>query len=84
MPIDLIGLLKDKDILVGAIDVASDTVETPEDVAEVAAAAARHVPAARIQLCTNCGMAPISYEIALGKLKALGAGARLMRARHRG
>jgi 5-methyltetrahydropteroyltriglutamate--homocysteine methyltransferase len=81
VPIELIGLLKDKDILVGAIDVASDTVETPEDVAEVAAAAARHVPAARIQLCTNCGMAPMRRDVAYAKLAALAMGAALARER---
>jgi 5-methyltetrahydropteroyltriglutamate--homocysteine methyltransferase len=81
VPIDLIGLLKDKDILVGAIDVASDAIETPEDVAEVAAAAARHVPASRIQLCTNCGMAPMRRDIAYAKLAALAKGAALARQR---
>ena len=55
VPLELISLLEGKDVLVGAIDVASDAVETPEQVAEVAAAAMKHIPAARIQLCTNCG-----------------------------
>ncbi len=81
VPIELIGLLKDKDILVGAIDVASDAVETAEDIAEVAAAAAKHVPANRIQLCTNCGMAPMRRDIAYAKLAALAKGAALARQR---
>jgi 5-methyltetrahydropteroyltriglutamate--homocysteine methyltransferase len=81
VPIDLIGLLEGKDILVGAIDVASDAIETPEQVAEVAAAAAKHVPAARIQLCTNCGMAPMRRDIAYAKLAALAKGAALARQR---
>jgi 5-methyltetrahydropteroyltriglutamate--homocysteine methyltransferase len=82
VPISLIGLLEGKDVLVGAIDVASDTVETPEEVAAVAAEAARHVPASRIQLCTNCGMAPMRRDIASAKLAALAQGAALARQRH--
>jgi 5-methyltetrahydropteroyltriglutamate--homocysteine methyltransferase len=83
VPIGLIGLLQGKDVLVGAIDVASDAIETPEEVAAVAAEAARHVPAARIQLCTNCGMAPMRRDVAYAKLAALAKGAALARERVR-
>jgi 5-methyltetrahydropteroyltriglutamate--homocysteine methyltransferase len=82
VPMRLLGLLEGKDVLVGAIDVASDTVETAEDVAAVAAEAAKYVPAARIQLCTNCGMAPMRRDIAGAKLAALAQGAALARSRH--
>jgi hypothetical protein len=58
VPIDLIGLLEGKDVLVGAIDVASDRIETPEEVADVIRAALKFVPAARLLPCTNCGMVP--------------------------
>ena len=75
------ALLEGKDILVGAIDVASDEVETPEQVAAVAAEAAKHVPRERIQLCTNCGMAPMRRDIAYAKLAALAKGAELARSR---
>jgi 5-methyltetrahydropteroyltriglutamate--homocysteine methyltransferase len=81
VPMRLLKLLDGKDILVGAIDVASDAVETPEEVAAVAAEAMRHVPKERIQLCTNCGMAPMRRDIAHAKLKALAAGAALARSR---
>jgi 5-methyltetrahydropteroyltriglutamate--homocysteine methyltransferase len=81
VPVSLIGLLEGKDVLVGAIDVASDAIETPEEVAAVAAEAAKHVPAARIQLCTNCGMAPMRRDIAYAKLAALAKGAALARER---
>jgi 5-methyltetrahydropteroyltriglutamate--homocysteine methyltransferase len=80
VPIDLIGLLEDKDVLVGAIDVATDRVETPEDVAETIRSALRVVPAERLYPCTNCGMVPLDREVARGKLRALGAGAALVRA----
>ena len=79
VPIDLIGLLAGKDVLVGAIDVASDTVETPEDVAATLRAALKFVPAERLHPCTNCGMVPLSREVARAKLRALAAGAALVR-----
>jgi 5-methyltetrahydropteroyltriglutamate--homocysteine methyltransferase len=81
VPISLIGLLQGKDVLVGAIDVASDKVETPAEVAAIAKRAAKYVPAKRIQLCTNCGMAPMRRDIAYAKLAALAKGAALARER---
>ena len=81
VPLSLLKLLEGKDILVGAIDVASDEVETPEQVAAVAAEAAKHVPREHIQLCTNCGMAPMRRDIAYAKLASLAKGAELARSR---
>ncbi|HTU56400.1 MAG TPA: methionine synthase [Acetobacteraceae bacterium] len=81
VPIELIGLLKGKDVLVGAIDVATDVVETPEQVAETIMAAARFVPKDRVYPCTNCGMVPMRREVAMAKLASLGAGAALARER---
>ena len=80
VPLALIGLLRGKDVLVGAIDVASDRVETPQDVAATLRAALEFVPADRLYPCTNCGMVPLSRGVAQGKLAALGAGAALVRA----
>jgi 5-methyltetrahydropteroyltriglutamate--homocysteine methyltransferase len=79
VPIELIGLLEGKDVLVGAIDVASDRVETPEDVAGTLRSALAYVPAARLTACTNCGMVPLPRAMARGKLEALAAGAALLR-----
>jgi len=79
VPIELLGLLKGKDVLVGVIDVAIDTVETPQEVADVIRRAAKHVPARRLYPCTNCGMAPMDRDIAVGKLQALVAGTALAR-----
>jgi 5-methyltetrahydropteroyltriglutamate--homocysteine methyltransferase len=75
----LISLLEGKDILVGAIDVATDKVETAEEVAAVIHEAMKYAPKERIIPCTNCGMAPMRREIALAKLQALGEGAALAR-----
>jgi 5-methyltetrahydropteroyltriglutamate--homocysteine methyltransferase len=81
VPIELLRLLDGKDVLLGVIDVATDAIETPEEVAAVVGEALRYVPRERIILCTNCGMAPMRRDIAAAKLIALGAGARLARQR---
>jgi 5-methyltetrahydropteroyltriglutamate--homocysteine methyltransferase len=82
VPMSLIGLLKDKQVMVGVIDVASLEIETPEQVAATIAAALPFVDAERLCPCTNCGMAPLPRTVAAAKLKALGAGAALARKRH--
>jgi 5-methyltetrahydropteroyltriglutamate--homocysteine methyltransferase len=79
VPIELIGLLEGKDVLVGAIDVASDFVETPEQVAATLRTALEHVAPEHLYGCTNCGMAPMARPIAEAKLRALAAGARIIR-----
>jgi 5-methyltetrahydropteroyltriglutamate--homocysteine methyltransferase len=79
VPMTVLKLLEGKDVLIGAIDVANDAIETPEEVAGVIAAAAEFVPPHRIIPCTNCGMAPMRRDIAAAKLQALGRGAALAR-----
>jgi 5-methyltetrahydropteroyltriglutamate--homocysteine methyltransferase len=81
VPMSLLALLAGKDVLVGAIDVATDTVETPEEVAAIIGEAMKYVPRERIIACTNCGMAPMRRDIASAKLVALGRGAALARQR---
>ncbi len=82
VPPQLMELLAGKDVMVGVIDVASDVVETPEEVADTIGLALQYVPRERLLPCTNCGMAPMPREVALGKLQALGAGAALARQRY--
>jgi 5-methyltetrahydropteroyltriglutamate--homocysteine methyltransferase len=79
VPMSLIALLKDKEIMVGAIDVATNTVETPEAVASVLKEATKYASPNRIYGCTNCGMAPLPRAVAAGKLRALAAGAAILR-----
>jgi 5-methyltetrahydropteroyltriglutamate--homocysteine methyltransferase len=81
VPMALMRLLAGKDVLVGVIDVATDRVETPEQVADTIAEALSFVPPERLFPCTNCGMAPMRREVAEAKLAALGAGAALARRR---
>ncbi|MCK1734074.1 methionine synthase [Bradyrhizobium sp. 138] len=79
VPLDLLALLKNKIVQAGVIDVASDTVETAEDVVQVIDVVSKFVPKSNIIATTNCGMAPMRREIAEAKLMALGAGAALAR-----
>jgi len=81
VPLKLLALLEGKDVLAGVIDVASDTVETPEEIAGVIKDIIQFVPKEKIVACTNCGMAPMRRDIAEAKLTALGAGAALARQR---
>ena len=80
VPLPLLELLEGKDVMVGVIDVASNVVETPQHVAETIRKAMDHVPVEHIIPCTNCGMVPLSRELARGKLRALAGGAVLVRA----
>ena len=82
VPPHLMALLKDKDVMVGVIDVASEVIETPEQVADTIGLALKYVPRNRIFPCTNCGLAPMSREVAVKKLEALAQGAALARERY--
>ncbi len=81
VPLQLLSLLEGKDVLLGCIDVANETVETPEEVMHLIEQATAYVPPERIFPCTNCGMAPMQRDLAFAKLKALGDGAALARQR---
>src|SRR4051795_2569142 len=81
VPMNLLKLLDGKDVQVGVIDVASDEVETPEQVAAVIGEALKYVAREKIIPSTNCGMAPMRRDIATAKLTALGKGAELARQR---
>ncbi len=81
VPMHLMKLLAGKDVLVGVIDVASDMVETAEQVADLIESVLEYVPVNRLFPCTNCGMAPMPGSVAEAKLQALGAGAALARKR---
>lgn len=79
VPVELLELVRGKKVMVGAIDVASNVIETPEDVAETLRKALEFVDADKLYPCTNCGMAPLSREVARGKLYALSEGAKIVR-----
>jgi len=81
VPVELLALLKGKEVAVGVIDVASDAIESADDVAATIEAVLKHVPKEKVVASTNCGMAPMHRDIATAKLKALGQGAALARQR---
>ena len=72
-------LIRGKKVMVGAIDVASHIIETPEQVAQTLRQALQFVDADKLYPCTNCGMAPLPRQVARGKLQALSAGAEIVR-----
>ena len=80
VPLDLIEILRGKKVMLGAIDVASDTIETPDAVAETLRRALAFVDPDKLIASTNCGMAPLPRGVALAKLGALSAGAAIVRA----
>lgn len=82
VPPDLMALLKGKEVMVGVIDVASDVIETPEEVADTIGRALQFVARDKLLPCTNCGLAPMDREVAVKKLEALAKGARLARERY--
>jgi 5-methyltetrahydropteroyltriglutamate--homocysteine methyltransferase len=79
VPVSLIGLLAGKDVLAGAIDVASNVIETPDEVAATIREALQYVKPERLFPCTNCGMVPMPRDVAYAKLRALAAGAAIVR-----
>lgn len=81
VPPELMALLQGKDVMVGVIDVASDAIETAEEVADTIGRALQFVPREHLIACTNCGLAPMRRDVAEAKLRALGAGAALARQR---
>ncbi|WP_231446750.1 methionine synthase [Brevibacterium zhoupengii] len=79
VPMDLIELIRGKKVMLGAIDVANETIETPEEVADTLRRALRFVDSDKLIPSTNCGMAPFSRDVALGKLSSLSAGTSIVR-----
>ncbi|CAM3257555.1 5-methyltetrahydropteroyltriglutamate--homocysteine methyltransferase [Paracoccus aminovorans] len=79
VPMDLIELIRGKKVMVGAIDVATNAIETPDEVADTLRRALQFVDADKLWPCTNCGMAPLTRRVASGKLAALSAGAEIVR-----
>ena len=79
VPFNLLELIRGKKVMVGAIDVATNIIETPEEVADTLRKALEFVAIENLYPCTNCGMAPLSRNVAKGKLNALSEGAEIIR-----
>ncbi len=79
VPLELLELIRGKKVMVGAIDVATNVIETPEEVANTLRTALNYVDADKLYPSTNCGMAPLSRQVARDKLNALRAGTDIIR-----
>ncbi len=71
--------LPTKTIILGVIDLADKTIETPEIVAQRIRDAFAHVPPERIVVAPDCGMKYLPREIAFGKMKAMVEGTKIVR-----
>jgi 5-methyltetrahydropteroyltriglutamate--homocysteine methyltransferase len=78
----VLGSLKNKKIMVGCLDLSDLRVESPQEVAERVRRALPHVAKEDIILAPDCGMKYLPREVAFGKLKAMVAAARQLRAEH--
>ncbi len=76
--------LADKTIILGVLDLADHTVETPEVVADRVRRALPYVPAGRIVLAPDCGMKYLPRQAAFGKLISMSQAARTLRAEFAG
>ena len=79
VPVELLDLVRGKKVMVGAIDVATNEIESPEEVANTLREALKYVDADKLYPCTNCGMAPLARDVASAKLNALSEGAAIVR-----
>ena len=79
VPIELLELIRGKKVMVGAIDVATNKIESAEEVADTLRKALNYVDVDKLYPSTNCGMAPLSRLVSRGKLNALCAGAQIVR-----
>ncbi len=71
--------LPSKTIILGVIDLADVTVETPQTVAARIRRAFDHVPADRIVVAPDCGMKYLPRAVAFSKMRAMAEGAALVR-----
>jgi len=80
LDLSALRVLKAKTVLIGVLDLADPKVETAEVVAARIRAALDVVPADRLIVTPDCGMKYLPRATAFGKLAALAAGARMVRA----
>jgi 5-methyltetrahydropteroyltriglutamate--homocysteine methyltransferase len=76
----VLAKLTGKNIILGVLDLSTKEVETPEKVAARIRRALPHISANRLIIAPDCGMKYLPRDVAFGKLKAMVAGAGLVRA----
>jgi len=75
----VLAKLPSKTILLGALDLSTHAVETPEIVAARIRRALPYVDAKRLVIAPDCGLKYLPREAAFGKMKAMVDGARIVR-----
>ena len=75
----VLSKLSRKTIIVGVLDLSNPEVETPELVAARIRRALPYVDMERMVVAPDCGLKYLQRDVAVGKMKALVAGARLVR-----
>ena len=75
----VLAKLGDKQIMVGAIDLADMSVESAETVAARVRKALQHVRPENVIIAPDCGMKYLPREVAFGKMRAMVAAARILR-----
>jgi len=80
LDLGVLAELSGKSIILGVIDLGDPAVETADQVIARIRAGLAHVPAERLILAPDCGMKYLPRDTAFGKLCALSAGARAVRA----
>jgi 5-methyltetrahydropteroyltriglutamate--homocysteine methyltransferase len=75
----VLSRLEGKKIILGVIDLADPTVETPETVAARIRRALPYVAAENIVVAPDCGMKYLPRDVAFGKMRAMVEGARIAR-----
>ena len=76
----VLGKLDGKQIMVGCLDLNDVRIETPDVIVARIKAALRYVPPANVILAPDCGMKYLARDVAFGKLQAMVAAARMLRA----
>jgi 5-methyltetrahydropteroyltriglutamate--homocysteine methyltransferase len=75
----VLAKLPGKTIILGVLDLSDMAIETPEKVAERIRKALTYVPAEKIVVAPDCGLKYLPREVAFGKMKAMVAGAAIVR-----
>jgi 5-methyltetrahydropteroyltriglutamate--homocysteine methyltransferase len=75
----VLAQLSGKDIILGVLDLSTNEIESPDTVAVRISRALAYVSAERLIVAPDCGMKYLPRDVAFAKMKAMAAGAQLLR-----
>jgi 5-methyltetrahydropteroyltriglutamate--homocysteine methyltransferase len=76
----ILETLPDKRIILGVLDLSTNEIETPEEVAARIRRALPHASADRIVVAPDCGLKYLARDVAYNKMVAMVEGAKIVRA----